>query len=1313
MGTFGEAIYGHVGQYKACVYNAQTTVSGDGTGRFVNARGLSENDAVNTLFGGVSIGPQNDSAMVLSLDAELKGYSWALRVAPQSGSAVSRGFCHAVHMQSTLSSLYQIDQLIYFPFIPNGEYCVSLIRNPQHFNAAERWEGNMRSVPVIRERYNQGLGKPLNIPDSLMKLLTAYIISKVSVNAKQYLYIRVPDRAPYEPYCLAALHDILTHIPAGMRAGISAATNPSPQEEHKYGIIFQRASYPVRHSTDINLHQNADYPFLRQVYISPSLHGLLNQMVDYPGFTDKCYRTLEQEVFGDKIPNSYQSYENYFGISAIQKEQMRPSYLEECNNLLNTTTEPSLKAILERIIMDEFRVSADLEGAIRRDPLFARVHTFADLTGYLQARKSILAFLEAHGIRYSAMFLYGHLSTIARGAGVTNAIDFYDKIVTEQQDLSGLSRDERDRILADSHRSAWDYFGRMCHGPQQSWDEQTGYAQFSRLVNLDQKAGPGLQAPISEKNWYNGSRRRALLEQFRQNIQKESVIQLLSIPDYRDPDGTPVYETAEREELLSFIQEIMEARMNQKTDPNTARSQIDELMMIASALSEGYARFGAVFGDGFGQEDTLRAFYERALYSKALDYTGGEDVSGNQLGFVLQLARSQMPVLGERCIQDVEVSIAERIRNRQLNPNQMMELYRTAAVSRIDSELQQAYEGWVSSELQQNTLEAAQLTELYQSVRGPGEQLRALYQQWCDHTARKEELIEKMKASRTLVKYLNTLLTAKGDLYNQEMKDGRSAMWRKLTMQERTISAYTASVAYLFDAAPEPALLANKDRRSADTLQKECRILVQDYRMGLYLDPNLSLAELYDNVRQYIQWCGEERIWLYTDNEVESKQKVVIEEPDGTSAYGISVETEDVLDTLRLLLVLLDGADYKTPGGRQVNPDEIRNELTRKNKTKIIKALADAGLVRNNPDLAARLQRMGYLVSNPGGGRDTFDFIKIALAAGILILTFLLGGLIVPRVAAFFRGREEVVTAPPEPGTEVPGGGADTSQPAADEPTPAEENPDTGNTGNTGGENKEEKGGSENTNSTEDKNQQGTGNGVEGTKLPLFEDYGEDGDLKLAMEVRNRVAEDNKIEIKKKDHVLLPGEWEQGEDTEGPFLAVKYYYWTFKKDELKLDNPSKKTYAGFIRLRRDTENGGQLVYAESTVLLDKYDKTEKLIKQFESSLNKNGGTLTQEKQDALTKLHEHRDDPEAVPVFTVFMRRYAANSNRENELIKKIEFNGKDIMSTDAGASEDGPADAEESIPAGDQNAETVGTQVQTPAEGQEEVPGNIPANTQ
>ena len=223
MAVFGEAIFGHVGEYKARVYSAQYVRSEDGRHHLVNAGGLTEQDTLNKMFGRISIGPQNDSAFVLALNTEMKGYSWAVRTGHQTNSRVSGGYCHAVHSESKLSSMHEIDSFLYFPFIPDGDYCVSLIRNPGSFNAQDRWQRNMQSVSVLRDNYNEELGRPLNIPAELMKRLTAYIISQSSVNSRQYLYIRVPDRAPYEAYCLAALHDILSHIPAGLRAGISAA----------------------------------------------------------------------------------------------------------------------------------------------------------------------------------------------------------------------------------------------------------------------------------------------------------------------------------------------------------------------------------------------------------------------------------------------------------------------------------------------------------------------------------------------------------------------------------------------------------------------------------------------------------------------------------------------------------------------------------------------------------------------------------------------------------------------------------------------------------------------------------------------------------------------------------------------------------------------------------------------------------------------------------------------------------------------------------------------------------------------------------
>ena len=157
MAVFGEAIFGHVGEYKARVYSAQYVRSEDGRHHLVNAGGLTEQDTLNKMFGRISIGPQNDSAFVLALNTEMKGYSWAVRAGRQTGSRVSGGYCHAVHSESKLSSMHEIDSFLYFPFIPDGDYCVSLIRNPGSFNAQDRWQRNMQSVSVLRDNYNEEL----------------------------------------------------------------------------------------------------------------------------------------------------------------------------------------------------------------------------------------------------------------------------------------------------------------------------------------------------------------------------------------------------------------------------------------------------------------------------------------------------------------------------------------------------------------------------------------------------------------------------------------------------------------------------------------------------------------------------------------------------------------------------------------------------------------------------------------------------------------------------------------------------------------------------------------------------------------------------------------------------------------------------------------------------------------------------------------------------------------------------------------------------------------------------------------------------
>ena len=116
---------------------------------------------------------------------------------------------------------------------------------------------------------------------------------------------------------------------------------------------------------------------------------------------------------------------------------------QECGRLLESTSEPTLRAILERVILDEFRTSQDLDEAIQRDPAFEPVTSFSALTAYMKSRNSILSFLGEHGIHYSAMFLYGRLYSIASEAGVHNALDFYEKVVTERQELKGLREEEQ------------------------------------------------------------------------------------------------------------------------------------------------------------------------------------------------------------------------------------------------------------------------------------------------------------------------------------------------------------------------------------------------------------------------------------------------------------------------------------------------------------------------------------------------------------------------------------------------------------------------------------------------------------------------------------------------------------------------------------------------------------------------------------------------------------------------------------------------------------------------------------------------------
>ena len=125
-----------------------------------------------------------------------------------------------------------------------------------------------------------------------------------------------------------------------------------------------------------------------------------------------------------------------------------------------------------------------------------------------------------------------------------------------------------------------------------------------------------------------------------------------------------------------------------------------------------------------------------------MDYTSGNDVTGDHLAAAMQLAAGRMPSLGQSCIYEIECSLADRMRRGQIPAGSRPGIYTAAAAYEIAPELQQAYTDWVASEIRQNTLEENQLRELYQRVKNPDIRLQELFTEWSENTSRKKELLE-------------------------------------------------------------------------------------------------------------------------------------------------------------------------------------------------------------------------------------------------------------------------------------------------------------------------------------------------------------------------------------------------------------------------------------------------------------------------------------------------------------------------------------------------------------------------------------------
>ena len=160
------------------------------------------------------------------------------------------------------------------------------------------------------------------------------------------------------------------------------------------------------------------------------------------------------------------------------------------------------------------------------------------------------------------MFIYGHLTSIASSAGIKNVVDFYDKIVSEQENLAGLSEAERRQVIYDSHVDAWNYFAQIRDMAEKEGNVKPAVDLFGRLADLDRKVNPDFGPPVKEINWYNGWQRSTLLEQFRTSPSPETAEKILSIPDLDQATGRTTCLTRESADLIDLVRRNMESSIN-------------------------------------------------------------------------------------------------------------------------------------------------------------------------------------------------------------------------------------------------------------------------------------------------------------------------------------------------------------------------------------------------------------------------------------------------------------------------------------------------------------------------------------------------------------------------------------------------------------------------------------------------------------------------------------------------------------------------------------------------------------------------------
>lgn len=1015
MGIFGEAIHGHIGFYKTAIYGASINA-----GQIVPAQGLSQQDVNNVILSTVSVGPNDSENQIIMLDPDRRGVSWSLRIAAQTDSMVSTGFSHIAYWQSTLSAFRNVDTMVYFPFITDGNVCKHLLQNEEQFNLS-RWHQCVQGAQRKKEYQVQSLGGEFVLPRDLLRLAACYILGRVGANARKYLYILVPQGAEYQAYCEAVICQILSAIPYGLRKGITFATNTAVKDEEHYGIIFQRETNPARHGCDLSFHRAGNYSFLQDYYLGKNVESLIALFVDNPGMAEICYREMEQPLFGDELPGQNTPYDSYYGISQLHINKDRPEYLEECDTLLRQTQgNTQQRKLVENAIRTEIGNKDICLHFIEQDKDYVAAKEGRGINAYVNNRRNLAEFLNTIGIDFESLFLYKKLEEISLQNNCRSAAEVYEYILHICEELTEVSASQKELCCQIAFGKAWKEFeecippymiplqenpdGTQIYTPEivetllntrnniSGWGLEDAFIHYEKLERLG-----FFEAPASMSAWYCRMKRvEALHRLYMMNsagFNMNETLHQLDLVFEKKQGNESGRDSLEAGAALDWVQELYIVESTTKRTPQDACKFEEFLIKVHKLCLPIYK---------IRKENEDRQPYKEALYNQMTSYLNRSS-NPDMYARAIEVANVQLVYINQDYLNWIYNEATEQINNPSIPDSRKIAIYNAVKRGGLSRDLRIAFENWAISKYENEPENSNLLEEIYASADKPSKTLKGIYIHWKNNNDEKRRIEDMIMTSKTYVRYIEAVLSRKSEISDSEAKRARGEFWSRLTHEERDFSAFIGAVSYV--VGEEPMEFLRSSSREAHILLDEFDELVgtKGTQMGLLLTREETLQELYQRAVSYQKLTNKNirLIPLYSLGHIEGMRNLGYKEDgNGREATGLSVGINDFVETLRVL-IMLQNKLYE----RDEIEKDIRN-LKRSSGDTIIQFLGRAGVIDNKGDLLQELANYNIVIGNRGSseGDVGFDIRKVIPYVGWGLSAVLLVLLVISRL---FSGKPD------------------------------------------------------------------------------------------------------------------------------------------------------------------------------------------------------------------------------------------------------------------------------------------------------------------